>query len=49
MRLVVVNRGEVAVRVLRTARERGWGTVAVCTAEESGTMHARLADEVVQL
>ncbi|WP_280469759.1 acetyl-CoA carboxylase family protein [Nocardia brasiliensis] len=47
--MVVVNRGEVAVRVLRTARERGWGTVAVCTAEESGTMHARLADEVVQL
>ncbi|WP_280409960.1 acetyl-CoA carboxylase family protein [Nocardia brasiliensis] len=49
MRLVVVNRGEVAVRVLRTARERGWGTVAVCTAEESGAMPARLADEVVQL
>ncbi|MGX1776587.1 carboxyl transferase domain-containing protein [Nocardia brasiliensis] len=49
MRLVVVNRGEVAVRVLRTARERGWATVAVCTAEESGAMPARLADEVVQL
>ncbi|KIA62296.1 acetyl-CoA carboxylase family protein [Nocardia vulneris] len=49
MRLVVVNRGEVAVRVLRTARERGWGTVAVCTAAEAGAMPARLADEVVQL
>ncbi|OCF86985.1 acetyl-CoA carboxylase family protein [Nocardia brasiliensis] len=49
MRLVVVNRGEVAVRVLRTARERGWGTTAVCTTDESGAMHARLADEVVPL
>ncbi|WP_338761440.1 carboxyl transferase domain-containing protein [Nocardia vulneris] len=49
MRLVVVNRGEVAVRVLRTARERGWRTTAVCTAAEAGAMPARLADEVVQL
>lgn len=49
MRVVVVNRGEVAVRVLRAVRERGWGTLAVCTAEERDALHVRLADDVVQL
>ncbi|WP_194835974.1 carboxyl transferase domain-containing protein [Nocardia sp. XZ_19_369] len=49
MRVVVVNRGEVAVRVLRAARERGYATVAVCTAEERDALHVRLADEVVRL
>ncbi|WP_344318556.1 biotin carboxylase N-terminal domain-containing protein, partial [Nocardia ninae] len=49
MRVVVVNRGEVAVRVLRAARERGYATVAVCTAEERDALPVRLADEVVRL
>ncbi|WP_280295140.1 acetyl-CoA carboxylase family protein [Nocardia abscessus] len=49
MQVVVVNRGEVAVRVLRTARERGWRTLAVHTAEEQHALHVRLADEAVVL
>ncbi|MFE9576895.1 carboxyl transferase domain-containing protein [Nocardia sp. NPDC006044] len=49
MRVVVVNRGEVAVRVLRAARERGWGSVAVFSAEERDALHVRLADDAVQL
>lgn len=49
MQVVVVNRGEVAVRVLRTARERGWRTLAVYTAEEQHALHVRLADEAVVL
>ncbi|MFI6042715.1 carboxyl transferase domain-containing protein [Nocardia sp. NPDC051321] len=49
MRVVVVNRGEVAVRVLRTARERGYATLAVYTAEERDALHVRLADDAVQL
>ncbi|MFD6161083.1 carboxyl transferase domain-containing protein [Nocardia sp. NPDC060256] len=49
MRVVVVNRGEVAVRVLRAARERGYATVAVYTATERDALHVRLADDAVQL
>lgn len=49
MRLVVANRGEIAVRILRTARERGYTTFALCTDEERGGLPARLADEVVVL
>ncbi|MFG1793557.1 carboxyl transferase domain-containing protein [Nocardia sp. NPDC049149] len=49
MRVVVVNRGEVAVRVVRTARERGWETLAVYTAEERDALHVRLADDAVEL
>ncbi|MEV6767865.1 carboxyl transferase domain-containing protein [Nocardia sp. NPDC051030] len=49
MRVVVANRGEVAVRVIRTARERGYGTVVLHTAEEAGSLPVRLADEAVLL
>ncbi|GAB2634273.1 acetyl-CoA carboxylase family protein [Nocardia goodfellowii] len=49
MKVVIANRGEVAVRVLRTARERGYTTYALCTAAESSALPARLADEVVLL
>ncbi|WP_330230813.1 ATP-grasp domain-containing protein [Nocardia sp. NBC_00508] len=49
MHVVVVNRGEVAVRILRTARERGWRTLAVHTAEEQDALHVRLADDAVAL
>lgn len=49
MHIVVANRGEVAVRVLRSARERGYGTLAVYTGEESESMPVRLADEAVEL
>ncbi|MFF2083334.1 carboxyl transferase domain-containing protein [Nocardia sp. NPDC058176] len=49
MKLVVANRGEIAVRILRTARERGYTTFALCTDEERGGLPARLADEVVVL
>ncbi|MFE7744602.1 carboxyl transferase domain-containing protein [Nocardia sp. NPDC057455] len=49
MQVVVVNRGEIAVRVLRTAREQGWRTLAVHTAEEHDALHVRLADDAVPL
>ncbi|RMH79175.1 MAG: ATP-grasp domain-containing protein, partial [Actinomyces sp.] len=44
-RLLVANRGEVALRVLRTARDRGLGTVALTTADEPDARHVELADE----
>ncbi|MBO0854524.1 MAG: ATP-grasp domain-containing protein [Nocardia sp.] len=49
MQVVVANRGEIAVRVLRTARERGYSTVALSTAEEPEAMAVKLADDVVEL
>ncbi len=49
MYVVVANRGEIAVRVLRTARERGYRTLAVYTADEREAMHVRLADDAVEL
>jgi acetyl/propionyl-CoA carboxylase alpha subunit/acetyl-CoA carboxylase carboxyltransferase component len=44
--LFVANRGEVAVRVLRAAREVGLRSCAVRTRGEGSARHARLADEV---
>ncbi|WP_330257276.1 ATP-grasp domain-containing protein [Nocardia sp. NBC_00565] len=49
MHVVVANRGEVAVRVIRTARERDYSTLALHTDDEATALPVRLADEAVQL
>jgi acetyl/propionyl-CoA carboxylase alpha subunit len=48
-RLLVANRGEIALRVFRTCRELGIGTVAVAPADDRGSLHARSADETVEI
>ena len=48
-RLLIANRGEIAVRVIRAAREMGIWTIAVASDADATARHAVLADQVVRL
>src|SRR4051794_39913722 len=47
--LLVANRGEIAVRILRTARRMGMRTVAVYADDDAGALHVASADFAIRL
>ncbi len=47
--ILIANRGEIACRIIRTAKQLGYRTIAVYSAADSGAPHVQLADEALHI
>ena len=48
-KLLIANRGEIAIRIMRAARDLGLATVAVAGEDDLGSLHTRVGDETLTL
>ncbi|MDG1474318.1 MAG: acetyl-CoA carboxylase biotin carboxylase subunit, partial [Porticoccaceae bacterium] len=48
-KILIANRGEIACRIIKTAREMGIATVAVFSDADSSALHVKMADEAVYI
>ena len=46
-KILVANRGEIAVRIIRACREMGIATVGICSLADKEALHAQLADTCI--
>ena len=46
-KILIANRGEIAVTIIRACRELGIKTVAICSEADRSALHAQLADDCV--
>ena len=48
-KILIANRGEIACRVIKTAKKMGIKTVAICSDPDLNSPHVNLADEYINL
>ena len=46
-KILIANRGEIALRVIRACRELGIETVAIHSTADANSMHVRMADQTI--